>query len=119
MRTINCASSTPSERNRAPGPLGVDPPGSSPSPPPDPVGSVGPGLAGSAFGNLSWTLEAYYKRTGHSRKRFPQRPVSAIVGEYNKVEEGLAQEEDPIDGLKLRERRSGLVRELASAGIEL
>ena len=60
-RIISCASSTPSERNRAPGPLGVVPSGSSPSPPPDPVGSVGPGLAGSAFSRpsgITWRISS-------------------------------------------------------------
>lgn len=62
-------------------------------------------------------LESYYRRTAGSRRRVADRPLSAVVREYEVVVSGLARERDRLRELSLRERRIALTKELAAAGI--
>lgn len=62
-------------------------------------------------------LEAYYRRTAGSRRRITDRPVIAVVREYDAVTSDLAKEEDRVRELDLRQRRITLTRELAGVGI--
>lgn len=62
-------------------------------------------------------LESYYQRTAGSRRRVADRPLSAVVHEYDVVVSDLAQKHDRLRELALRERRMALTKELAAAGI--
>lgn len=62
-------------------------------------------------------LESYFERTAGSRRRIADRPLSAVVREYDAVVLELTRERDRLHELRLRERRLALTKELAAAGI--
>jgi hypothetical protein len=64
-------------------------------------------------------LESYYQRTAGSRRHVADRPLSALVHEYDVVVNDLAREHDRMRELALRERRMALTKELAAGGITL
>lgn len=62
-------------------------------------------------------LESYYQRTAGSRRRVSDRPVSAVVREFDEVVKEIDRESDRLRELALRQRRVALTKELAAVGI--